>query len=420
MKKYLSKTMILLLMLLVLLGALGCNGAVETDEVGYVIAVGVDKAEAEGQLKVSYQLALPTVLGGEGGSGGDKQTSKVITITGANLAECRNLLNSKMAVRPDLSHIKAIVIGMELARHGIGETFGPIMRFKEYRGTMFVMVAEGTAEDYLRNNKPLFEMTPAKYYELVMESSLESSYYIRSSLHQFYDRLKSKNGEAYAVLLGVNQNTTVHIKKADQLTPGQKSIPYKASELPVRGGNPVEHIGVAMFRGEKMVGQLDSLETRYFMMVLGKFRNSYLIIEDPLVAKYKVNLLIRPAKGPEIVASLAEGSPSVTVKVFLEGEITSISSGINYEEGQYTTLVENTVAAIVQQDIVKMLKHTQEVDSDVVGFGYYFRPLFATYPEYEKFAWNDRYNETEISVEVKMKIRRTGLMGKTFPVVPEH
>ena len=50
--------MLVLLVVLAFLSA-GCVGAQETDQVAYILTVGLDKAPEEGKLEISYQVAVP-------------------------------------------------------------------------------------------------------------------------------------------------------------------------------------------------------------------------------------------------------------------------------------------------------------------------------------------------------------------------
>ncbi|MCE5285439.1 MAG: Ger(x)C family spore germination protein [Pelosinus sp.] len=395
---------------------LGCRGSHEPDSLIYIVAVGFDKAQEPGKLEVSFQIALPrTGSSGEGGGGEPKKNAVVVSIKAATLAEAYNLLGSAIAYTPTLSHTKMLVFGEELARDGVQDIMGPAMRFRQYRGSMHVAVVRGTAAEFFKSNQPIFDITLSKYYEVMMESFSESSYYLDTSLHTFYMRLKTFNGQAYATLLAVNPTTGKGVP-ADSTVPGGKAETYIAGDMPRQGGNKAEFMGTAMFRGDKMVGILDNDETRMLSMLLGTFNKGFLSVVDPLDPKRSVNVFLSLQQHPSIKTRIEDGLPYIRIQINLEGEISAIPSGIHYEKGEYLSLLEEQVSQVITERMEKMLQHTQAVGSDVVGFGSYFRPHFLTGPEFKNYNWINRYSEAIIQVNVKTDLRRYGLMLKSSAI----
>lgn len=390
----------------------GCNGAKESEEVAYIVAIGIDKAEQEGMIKVTYQIARPNV---EGNKGGSDQDILLLTNTAVTIAESLNLLNSTMALVPSMSHIKVLIVGEELARQGLADMWGSLKRYREYRGSMFVLVARGTAKAFLDENKPVFNISISKYYETMLGSGMEAGYYLRTSFHQFYIRLKSQSAQSYATLVGVSPSLGEG-KIATKKVPGGKIDGYVAGGIPLEGGNPVAFAGTAIFSGDKMVGTLSTTETRMLGMLLGKYNHGFFTVVDPLDGKYFLNVILRLGSAPDIKVVLADGHPVITVKIMLEAEISNLPSGINYEQNSYLGLLEEQVNTVCQQEMLNMIRHTQELDSDVVGFGYYIRPLFNTYQEYLNYNWCEKYKQAEVNVTINTQVRRTGLMIRTYPV----
>ena len=395
---------------------LGCNGSHEPDSLVYIVAIGFDKAKEPGEIEISFQMSVPrTGSSSEGGSGETKKNAIVITIKAVTLAEAYNMLDSAIAYTPTLSHTKMLVFSEELAREGLQDVMGPIMRFRQYRGSMHIAIVKGSASDFFKSNQPAFDITLSKYYEIMMESYPESAYYLDSSLHTFYMRLKSWSGQAYATMVGVNP-TTGNGAPADGKVPGGKAETYIAGDMPRQGGNKAEFMGTAIFRGDKMVGILDNDETRMLNILLGTFNKGFLSVVDPLDPKRSVNAFLSLEQGPSIKTHIENGIPYLQVQIKLEGEISAIPSGIHYEKEEYLSLLEEQVSQVITERMEKMLRHTQAAGSDVASFGFYFRPYFLTRPEFNDFNWNDRYSEAQIEVHVKTNLRRYGLMMKTSAI----
>lgn len=410
------------LLLLFSLFCNGCFGGTEPDQLAYVAAIGIDKADKEGMYNFSYQIDNSKNDSSGGGGGGSSSSegggakSSVVTVQAASLAEARNLLNSFLSFRVTLTHIKAFIISDEVAKDGIGRVLAPIMRFREYRGTMYVMIAKDNARKFMESYNPLLKLAPSKYYEWFMITQEGSGYYLDTSLHQVYARMKSQSAQPYATFVGVGKQT-LDQEPATGRTGADKTYGYLAGQVPHSGRNPLEFVGTAVFRGDKMVGALSTTETRMFSFLSGFYNYGYLIVQDPLSPKDSVNVRIRPGASPDIKGFFVDGKPAFKVKIEIEGEITGISSGINYEADEYMSLLENQIKQTMEEEIINLIKKTQMMDSDIVGFGFYLRPYFNVDQEFRDYYWLTHYREAVFEIEVNAKIRRTGLMIKTKPIL---
>lgn len=404
-----------LLVLVVLLFS-GCNGRRETDEVGYIILVGLDKAAEKGKLNVTYQIAVPrTMAGGEGGGGGEgSKGAAIITITAASLSEARNILNTSLARAPNLSHNQAFIIGEELAKDGLAAVMGPLMRYREFRGSMFMIVVQNTtAQEFMEKNSPKIEALPSKYIETMLLTNTETGYYTRSTLHEFYTRLKNGSASPYAVLAGLNP-LTGEDKPSKRQVAGEKTVPYTAGNEPIEGdGTPTNFAGTAVFKQDKLVGRLTTQETRVLLMLQGDFQRGFVVVADPQLPDQAVNVLLRLGERPKIKARMADGQVTLEVELNLEAEISAIPSGINYETNDYRRQLEDKISQVITAEINALLYKTQALGSDVVGFGHHVRPLFGKYQEWRQADWEEMYRQAEIDVQVKTNIRRTGLMWQT-------
>ena len=145
---------------LVLIGssllATGCNGGQETESVAYVLVIGFDRT-ADGKQRVTYQISVPKGSTGTGegdssgmGGKGDKGQGWIInTIVAPSSAEARTLLNASMSRIPNVSHTTALLFGEETAREGLEDFVSFIVRSRDYRESIFMIVVSGTAEDYI-------------------------------------------------------------------------------------------------------------------------------------------------------------------------------------------------------------------------------------------------------------------------------
>jgi spore germination protein KC len=404
----------------------GCFGGQETESVAYILTVGIDKTNA-GQTKVTYQIAVPKTSGGGGdtsgmgGKGGEEQSWIINTIVAPTPAETRMLLNASMSRLPNVSHTTAFIFGERTAREGIGDIISFLIRDRDYRESMLLVVVRGTAEDYIRHNNPRLEPIISKYYEIFAETGVFGSYFARSDLHEFYVRLKTLGATPIAMYSGINSKTGENKPAGPKTTPEQVGEPYLPGGMPRAGTeNSTEFLGMALFDGDRMVGSLNSDECRAMVMLQGKFQQGYVGVVDPLVTGKYITLILRNGAKPRIMANLNNGAPIYTIALPIEGEIIAIPSGINYEVVEYRELLETEVTQMVEAQVMSMLRHTQDLGCDPVGFGMYLRPKFKNYNEMQSADFSALYRATSFQVAVTTKIRRAGLGLRTTPILKER
>ena len=410
----------LAVLLLAALVLSGCNGSKETDDVLYVIGIGIDKADNR-MIKVTFQFAIPRALGTGGSSGGSdsKETSAIITFTAPSIAEAYNQANVILSRIPNFSHARMFIVGTELAKDGVGDVMASLNRYRQFRGSMYLLtVKDGTAEDFMKHLESILEILPSKYVEGMMLKSQEAAYFPDSSIYHFYNRLTGKSASPYTALVALNPLTGRDRPGGSKIS-GEKSEEYTAGNLPISGNIiPVNFAGTALYCTDKLVGVLTTEETLMVQILTGDLKRTFLPLADPLVPDKPINIIIKLREKPKITSSLTEGRYRFVVSVTLEGELTSIPSGIHYEQSNYRVQLENQISTVVGQNLLKMIHKTQKLRSDITGFGYYARHLYGTYPQWlqAREHWEEDYGQAEIEVTVTTKIRRAGLMWKTMPI----
>jgi hypothetical protein len=166
-----------------------------------------------------------------------------------------------------------------------------------------------------------------------------------------------------------------------------------------------------------MVGSLNPDETKSFLMVTGDFQRGFITLEDEFKKDHAVIIETRLGRKPKIKTSFLDGVPVITIELFIEGDLSSVQSRINYEEPKLLKGLEKRFADHIKNEILKTIKKTQsEMKSDIFGFGHYIAIHFRTIQDFEKYNWEHHYEEAKIHLQVDANIRRTGLQIKSTPI----
>lgn len=442
------KVKLLVVMLFCLLLVQGCWGAQEIDELGYILVMGIDKGE-ENIIKVTFQLAIPQPI--TGGGEGQKAT-EVISVEAASIFSAQELADAFVSKHLTLIHNNAVIVSEEIAREGLSTYINPLVRSRDFRRTNFLMVAKGKASDFIEKNKLVFEKYPSRQLDIFMASADLTGFICVSDIHSFYQGLKSPGRQPMTGMVAVQkeeekekegekgkdteQEEKDKAKEEEKAKEKQKqeqekekrkkrsykekineAVAYLPGEIPRTGGNKIDIIGQAVFKADQLVGFLNGKETRYYQMVTGKFGKGVFTFPDPQEPEDNAIVMeIKKERNPEIKINSNEDQTTIEVKLFLEGEILSIQSGINYEMADLEKELEDYISQYISQDVKEMIKKTQEeYQSDIFGFGEYTRTFFLTWDDWVNYKWLEKYPQCEIRVNTVFNIRRTGMMLKTAP-----
>ena len=138
-----------------------CSDAEEPDALGYVVALGIDKAEKEeAKYDITIQFANPVTISGgasqEGGKGG-KESIKNITVTAPSIYSAVNVANHIVSKVFTLSHTKVVVFSEEIAKAGIKDILETIGRSSDIRPNTYFTVCKSSAKDFLESVQRLLK-----------------------------------------------------------------------------------------------------------------------------------------------------------------------------------------------------------------------------------------------------------------------
>ncbi|WP_019909913.1 Ger(x)C family spore germination protein [Paenibacillus sp. HW567] len=389
-----------LLVLLLPIVLSGCWERKELNEMAFVLGLGLDKAEAG--YKVSMQVVIPSAITSQasGGSGGGGVPVVLYSFTARTFYDALRQFNLVCSRRSYLGHIRALVIGEELARSGVGEILDVIKRSREPRMDFYVMVArDTTAENVLKVLTPLDKIPANKLFNALDKSYKISSRTVAVTLDRFIEDLLYE-GEA-PVLTGVEI-------KGDVDEGSKKSnIDQTAPKTRLRYQN------VALFKKDKLIGWLTGEATAGYNYIINKVHQSsgYVLGTDgqPVV----IEALQTSTK---LKVQFIDGKPHIYIKVKATCNVEEVQSKENLEEeNSIRDLERKTEETIIMrmQDAVEEINKQFKVDA--MGFG---QAIYRANPRVWaklKAEQGDQYlQRLPVHYKASVRINRIGTMDKTF------
>lgn len=409
-RKRIAVSMLLAAVCLVLSG---CWDRLELEDQHFILALGIDERPGGGYV-VTVQIAQPNVIAGGssekgGGSSGTGAGGVVVAIEGDTIIGSINDLQTASDRRMNLSHVKAIFLGEDLARSGIMPVLSSLSRFPSSRRSVYVLIVRGEAQEFLRHFSPEIESNPGKFVEEMLSSHTLTGLLPRSQMHNILGDLEAPSKDALIGMAAISRTTVEN----SYLEPGNEPLPAQsdvyAGEQRRVGGTPVEFNGSAMFAGDRLVGLLTGAETRIALMLRGEFRRGFMSFIEP-DGKDPVVLDVRRGRNTHVSVTWRDGTPHFTVHVRLEAEILEIESARDWVDPPKSEQLSEAVSAHLDELARAVIAKAQEAGADIFGFGNAIRPAFPTYNTYVEYAWLARFPEVDITPDIQLTIRRTGLL----------
>jgi spore germination protein KC len=423
----------------------GCWGRTEVDDLALVMAIGLDKGEND-TVYVTLQIAVPRAVasgGAEGGGpsagGGGARASLITTMRGRSILGLIDMANTYVDRRLSFVHSKLLVIGEDLAKEGLAPYISELVRFHEIRRTMFLVIAKGTAREFITENKPVLEQNPAKNLELLALAGRKAGLIPASQIQRFLVEMQSSSEEPIVILAGINkqqpspeeekkkggeakgESEGEDEKKSESKSASQLFVPidksdihYVAGKSPSIGGNPVELLGAAIFRGDKMVGEITGEEVRYVLYLRGTFKQGITVVQDPFTHNRFVAADLRLARPTQIRIEEDGDKFHINVNITLEGGLVGSQGEEDYTDPKVLKAIEEQLVSEIEKGCKDIIRKAQTTfSSDIFAFGNKARHLAMTWREWQELDWQEKFPQAAATVTVKVELRRTGLLFRS-------
>lgn len=387
----------------------GCWDRREIEDQAYVILLGIDRAP-ENELFVTALVAeVPKLsIGAMPSSVTPPDTmlaATVLTARAATLTQAVHVMNGGMTRGLALRHMRGVVVGESLAREGLEPVLMELHRHPLARANILLAQARGRAHEVITGLRPVSEVNPARMAEgfLLQAKSLHLAPPVR--LHSFLTRLAAVGGDPYLPIVAVNP--AVH----DLLSPLEQvgrdsSLP---GEMPRGGGNPVEMIGTAIFRRDKLMGFLNVDQTQMLLAMKGAMGKAYMTFPDPDKPGEPVTMRFHQENFPEVQATLRGSAPAVNIDVKFEGELLAAPGGTNYADPENRRRLERAAGDFAKGRMQEVVGKLLEWQADPIGLGQRYRGRFSSWEDWAEYDWHGKLAEMQLSVETTMRVRRYGL-----------
>lgn len=403
MPKLLRNVFVFLLIVIFIVAFSSSYFSLSMDNLAYVLAIGIDTSD-DNKLEVTFQFSTTTAASE---SGSTEKTQPVInSVTASSLSNAINLMNSYMGKEINMSHCKVIIFSEALAYQGISDEIYTLINDTQIRPSANIIISKCDAKYYIKQTKPELENLVSKYYEVLTNSSKYTGYIPDSTIGDFFNSLICTTCQPYAILGGINQSETENSSIPDS----EKDSSLIANHTPLEGENGSENIGVAVFKDDKLVGELNAIDTISFLIIKNDVNRFLISVPDPVKQGNYLDIYLMPDGSPKIKVDTSTTSPYVKIKTKFSGRIYSMSKDSQYLSPEVLDAVSASCNSYLESTLSNYLyKTSKEFQSDISGFGRPASKNFLTTTESNEYGWLDNYKNAFFDVHVDTSIK-SGMM----------
>lgn len=379
-----------MLWLIILLGLIlftgGCKDVREVTDTAIPLGIGCELAEINGELKISAQFSAP---GGGSTDQPDTTSNKgmVVTSTGRTISEASRKLSTTLPFIPLWAHSETFIIGENLARDDIGLLADYFGRNPYVRETAAMFVSRGSSPDEILNTvTPLQSLSATGLATMIKVQERQAGIYQPVQLNQFFYNLTTSGIEPACPQVAI-------------VTDGGKKI--------------LKLNGTAVFKKDRMVGELNETESRAFRMM-----NSQGVQGGILVIRWDKNTLITI----EVLQMNTQNTAIVDKQGRLKMKIELKGEGNFYEQsapGEILTLkninkIQTKTEEQIEREVKQCINKVQLMGSDIFGWGLIFQQQNPAAWQEMKSDWPNYFAQIEPEINASYKLRRTYLADKSF------
>lgn len=393
-----TKKTFLFFLIFLLLALPGCWSRREMSELAIILGAGVDRTP-DNKIRITLQLARPAAFAGAAEGGGGVATKQnivwVVSGTGDTVYEAERNLALKVSRHIYWGHNIILVYGEKIAKEGVRDVSNFFMRNSQPRETTWVLVTRGEARDLLESHSEL------------EKTSAQSIGFLARHRAGFAIMLKD-----FQMALA-SRGTNPAAPRVELHTLGEPQGPGMEEHV---HHQEVAITGTGVFKDDRLVGWLDTSETRGLLWLRGEVEKGIVTVPSPGQPDKLISINI--IRGSTRVEPEYDGETiRFNVKMTFEGDLLEQQSTEDLTLPENIAAIEKEIAENIFIKSANVLEKAQgEYGTDVFGFGEAFHRKYKKEWKVLKDHWNEEFTSAEVNIAVEAQLRRTGLLTRRASV----
>ncbi|MBU3153310.1 Ger(x)C family spore germination protein [Clostridium estertheticum] len=383
-----KKTVYLFLKIMIVsfmaLNLTGCWDNIELDKIAIVMGVGIDKTPQIAEVDMTVQVANTKAVRSSSTDISPKNTSDYFNLesTGDTIFSIVRGFSKRSNRKLFFAQNQVIILGRGIAEEGLEKYIDYFYRDHETRNLVWILICDRTANEIL-DIKSDFESIPSIGINALVKQQQYNSEAPMVDLQKFAYRLMSKTISPIAPLIKVSVE-------------GNKKIAYVS--------------GTAVFKKDKMIGEMNKVETRGVLWAIGEVKKGIIVTTDP-GSNNKVSLEITRASS-KIIPKIKNGKINIQIMIKEEGNLVEQSDSNDLANPKVIEVLEKNKDSIIKKEVMLAFKKAKSLDADVFGFGEAIHQKYPKEWKNMKNNWDETFKNINLDVVVDAKLRRIGRITK--------
>ncbi|HTG69146.1 MAG TPA: Ger(x)C family spore germination protein [Candidatus Udaeobacter sp.] len=393
---------IIVFMLLSAVLVSGCWDRSELQDLNLVSAIGIDAGgdDVENRYLVTVQIVNVGKIAAQGQGGKTEGTPVTIfSDTGSTIGEAFRKISPKTPNQLFFPHVQLMMIGEELARNkGIQDLFDWLERDSQFRNLFpILIVRNNTAKNALQITTSLEAIPSANIVSRLKTQKENWGEYANIRADQVIQQLGGEGVYISGIQITGDPEKGNSLKNVNQISP-QTAMEIK---------------GLAIFKKGKLIRWLNGKEARGTLRINNELSTTIVNLN---CEKKKMGIAVDVSGSKaKIVAEIKNDKPIFHIRVRSEGHISEVHCPIDLSKHKTIEMLQEQLAKEIKEEIMMSIKAAQEQNNDIFRFGEYINRVDQKLWKKMKKEWNEEiFPETEVNVNVKALIRRTGLKTKPY------
>ena len=418
------------------------------EHLAYVLVLGIDKGE-KARLKISTQFI--NVPSSSSGASSDSSQIVLTSCEANSMFSGLNLLNSYIGKEINLAHCSVIVFSEEIAKEGISSEIYSLINNEEIRSSANIVVTNCKAYDYINNSKPNLENLTSKYFDTFDITSKLTGYFSNITLGDFFNNLSESNSDPIAVLGGLNSTARSEENKSSSNSSEESSSSSNsgnsgningeasnsnsssqdveeqekqdietnqnnlvAGKSSIVGRRGTEDLGLAIFSGDKYIGELTVWESICHSLITNSIDTCIISVEDPLVENKQLEIQLSPNKKSKITSNIENGDININIELNLIANIISLNSNINYEDTDTINKISTATQNRLNDELNKYFdKIARKYNVDIDKYYLSILKYFPYQKNFDDFNYKEKLKNANFNCNTHVNIISSLLITKT-------
>lgn len=372
----------------------GCLGKTEINDLGMVMAVGLDKGEKKGTIKITAQIVRPADARGSTGAPSGQTGEPVwsITATGDSIFDAIRHLGMSSSRRIYWAHNYAVIINEELAKEGVNDIIDFFSRNHQLRMQTLVMVTPDSASEIVSTLTGIEVIPGQAINDLFLYNSVTAS----APQTQIIDLQQAYlNETTQPVLARISLKESGISNKKPTAEPSLKQIKLD---------------GAGVFKNDKLIGTISSNDAMGLLFFLENAHSSAVVTHCPDQPEKAMTVELK-YENFDVTPTYENNQVGFDIKLNSVVQLVEAGCPFSIENETQVKQLEKQLEENLKGKIEKILQLAQEeYKSDFLELGETFKNRYPAEWKDIVSKWEDEFTEAKMNIKVDVQLTSSALL----------